>query len=56
MEFQHQRHLLGWQGWHSLDRLGPGDEVTAHTVNDSVILDDVVKAAEFYALVASLIK
>jgi len=35
---------------------GPGDEVTAHTVNDSVILDDVVKAAEFYALVASLIK
>ncbi len=35
---------------------GPGDEVTAHTVHDSVILDDVVKAAEFYALVASLIK
>ncbi|MEN6579564.1 MAG: YgeY family selenium metabolism-linked hydrolase [Anaerolineaceae bacterium] len=35
---------------------GPGDEVTAHTVNDSVKLDDVVKAAEFYALVASLIK
>jgi len=35
---------------------GPGDEVTAHTVNDSVKLDDVVKSAEFYALVASLIK
>ena len=35
---------------------GPGDEVTAHTVHDSVILDDVVKAGEFYALVASLIK
>ena len=35
---------------------GPGDEVTAHTVQDSVKLDDVVKAAEFYALVASLIK
>ena len=35
---------------------GPGDEVTAHTVHDSVKLDDVVKAAEFYALVASLIK
>lgn len=34
---------------------GPGDEVTAHTVNDSVKLDDVVKAAEFYALIASLI-
>ncbi len=29
---------------------GPGEEETAHTVNDSVILDDVVKAAEFYAL------
>ena len=28
---------------------GPGDEVTAHTVNDSVPLDDVVKATEFYA-------
>ena len=35
---------------------GPGDEVTAHTVNDSVKLDDVVKAAEFYALIASLMK
>lgn len=34
---------------------GPGDEVTAHTVNDSVILDDVVKAAEFYAIVPALI-
>src|SRR5690606_1030212 len=29
---------------------GPGDEGTAHTVNDSVPLDDVVKATEFYAL------
>ena len=28
---------------------GPGDEETAHTVQDSVALDDVVKAAEFYA-------
>ena len=28
---------------------GPGDEVTAHTVNDSVSLDDMVKATEFYA-------
>ena len=35
---------------------GPGDEVTAHTVKDSVRLDDVVKAAEFYALIPSLIK
>ncbi|HMZ06036.1 MAG TPA: YgeY family selenium metabolism-linked hydrolase [Anaerolineales bacterium] len=35
---------------------GPGDEETAHTVNDSVSLDDVVKAAEFYAVLPSLIK
>ena len=34
---------------------GPGDEVTAHTVMDSVSLDDVVKATEFYALLPALI-
>ena len=34
---------------------GPGDEVTAHTVMDSVRLDDVVKATEFYAIIPSLI-
>ncbi|MBI3177088.1 MAG: YgeY family selenium metabolism-linked hydrolase [Chloroflexi bacterium] len=32
---------------------GPGDEETAHTVNDSVSLDDMVKATEFYALYPS---
>ena len=35
---------------------GPGDEVTAHTVLDSVPLDDMVKATEFYAILPSLIK
>lgn len=35
---------------------GPGEEETAHTVNDSVILDDVVKAAEFYAILPALIR
>ena len=35
---------------------GPGDEETAHTVRDSVSLEDMVKATEFYAVVASLIK
>jgi putative selenium metabolism hydrolase len=35
---------------------GPGDERTAHTVNDCVPLADVVKAAEFYALLPSLIR
>ncbi len=34
---------------------GPGEEETAHTVNDSVILDDVVKATEFYALLPGII-
>ncbi len=35
---------------------GPGEEETAHTVHDSVLLDDVVKAAEFYALLPGIIK
>ena len=35
---------------------GPGEEETAHTVRDSVILDDVVKAAEFYALLPGVIR
>jgi len=30
---------------------GPGDEETAHTVKDSVNLDDMVKATEFYAII-----
>lgn len=34
---------------------GPGEEETAHTVNDSVILDDVVKATEFYAILPALL-
>ncbi len=34
---------------------GPGDETTAHTVRDSVPLDDVVKATEFYAILPALI-
>jgi putative selenium metabolism hydrolase len=34
---------------------GPGDEVTAHTVLDSAPLNDVVRAAEFYALLPSQI-
>ena len=35
---------------------GPGDEVTAHTILDSVRLDDVAKATEFYALLSALLK
>jgi putative selenium metabolism hydrolase len=35
---------------------GPGDEIHAHTVNEQVPLDDVVKATEFYALLPLLIE
>ena len=35
---------------------GPGDEETAHTVRDSVSLDDMVKATGFYAVLPSLVK
>ncbi len=34
---------------------GPGDEETAHTTIDSVPLEDVVKATEFFALLPSLL-
>jgi len=35
---------------------GPGDERVAHSVEECVSLDDVVKAAEFYSLLPSLIE
>jgi putative selenium metabolism hydrolase len=35
---------------------GPGDEDTAHTVNENVPLDEVVKSAEFYAMITGLIE
>jgi putative selenium metabolism hydrolase len=35
---------------------GPGDELTAHTTEDSVSLEDVVKATEFYALLPGMLK
>jgi putative selenium metabolism hydrolase len=34
---------------------GPGEEETAHTVHDSVLLNDMVKATEFYALLPALL-
>jgi len=34
---------------------GPGDEETAHTINDSVSLDDMVRSTVFYALIPSLV-
>lgn len=47
-----------WMGKAGIPAIGfaPGDEVTAHTVRDSVRLDDVVKATEFYAVVPALIE
>lgn len=46
-----------WAGKANIPSIGfgPGDEVTAHTVNDRVDLNDMVKATEFYALLPSLI-
>ncbi len=46
-----------WAGIAGIPAIGfaPGDEKTAHTVLDSVPLDDVVKSTEFYALLPSLI-
>jgi len=34
---------------------GPGDEETAHTIHDSVSLEDMVKATEFYALLPGVL-
>ena len=34
---------------------GPGEEETAHTTHDSVLLADVVKATEFYAILPGLL-
>lgn len=47
-----------WRGKAGIPSIGfaPGDEVTAHTVLDSVPLMDVVKSTEFYALLPTLIK
>ncbi|MDF1513064.1 MAG: YgeY family selenium metabolism-linked hydrolase [Anaerolineae bacterium] len=47
-----------WAGKAGIPTIGfaPADEKTAHTVLDSVNLDDVVKSTEFYAVLPALIK
>ncbi|MBP7964444.1 MAG: YgeY family selenium metabolism-linked hydrolase [Caldilineaceae bacterium] len=47
-----------WAGKANIPSIGfgPGEEETAHTVNDSVILADVVKATEFYAVLPGLVE
>lgn len=47
-----------WMGKAGIPSIGfgPGEEETAHTTHDSVLLADVIKAAEFYALLPALIK
>jgi len=47
-----------WMGKAGIPSIGfgPGDEKTAHSVNDSVPLDEVVKATEFYALLPAMLK
>jgi len=46
-----------WAGKASIPSIGfgPGDERVAHTADECVSLEDVVKATEFYALLPSLI-
>lgn len=46
-----------WMGKANIPSIGfgPGDEVTAHTRQDSVSLDDMVKATEFYALLPTIL-
>jgi putative selenium metabolism hydrolase len=46
-----------WMGKAGIPSIGfgPGEEETAHTTHDSVLLGDVVKAAEFYAILPALI-
>ena len=47
-----------WMGKAGIPSIGfgPGEEETAHTVMDSVLLSDVIKAAEFYAVLPALIR
>lgn len=46
-----------WMGKAGIPSIGfgPGEEETAHTVQDSVLLADVVKATEFYALLPAIL-
>ncbi|HMQ51332.1 MAG TPA: YgeY family selenium metabolism-linked hydrolase [Anaerolineae bacterium] len=46
-----------WAGKANIPSIGfgPGDELTAHTTEDSVSLDEVVKATEFYALLPRML-
>ena len=47
-----------WMGKAGIPSIGfgPGDEVHAHTVQDQVRLDDVVRATEWYALLPGILK
>jgi len=46
-----------WMGKADIPSIGfgPGDEIDAHAKNESVPLDEVVKATEFYAILPSII-
>lgn len=47
-----------WAGKAGIPSIGfaPGDETTAHTVNDCVPLADVIKSTEFYALFPAILR
>ncbi|MBK8046970.1 MAG: YgeY family selenium metabolism-linked hydrolase [Anaerolineales bacterium] len=46
-----------WMGKAGIPSIGfgPGEEETAHTTHDSVLLEDVVKATELYAILPALL-
>lgn len=56
-KWQFSTNGIYWAGKAGIPSIGfgPGDEVTAHTVNDSVSLTDMVKATEFYALLPAVL-
>jgi len=47
-----------WRGIAGIPSIGfgPGNEIHAHTVLDQVILEDVVKSTEFYAMLPAMLK
>ncbi len=47
-----------WAGKANIPSIGfgPGDEETAHTINDSVSIDDMVESTTFYALIPAVVK
>ncbi len=56
-KWQFSTNGIYWAGKANIPSIGfgPGDEETAHTVQECVSLEDVVKSTEFYALLPQLV-